>query len=63
VQYKDNRLNVSELYKTFGTVPVSGLNKLQVATFVHKVFHHSYKVPTVFNNYLVTNDELHNHEH
>jgi hypothetical protein len=54
-----NRSHVGELYKTFGTLPVSDLYELQIAKFVHKVFRHYFEVPTVFNAYFVTNDELH----
>jgi hypothetical protein len=41
LQYKDNRSHIGELFKTFGTLPVCDFNELQIATFVHKVFHHS----------------------
>jgi hypothetical protein len=33
--------HVGELCKTFDTLPVSDLYELQIATFVHKLFHHS----------------------
>jgi hypothetical protein len=59
LQYKDNKSYVGRLYKTFGTLPVSDLDELQIATFVEKVLHHFYEVPIVLNDYFVANDELH----
>ena len=61
LQYKDNRSHVGELYKSFGTLPIPDLYELQIATFVHKVFHHSNEMPTVFLDYFVTNDEIHDY--
>jgi hypothetical protein len=62
LQYKDSRSHVSELFKTFGTLPVSDLYVLHIVTVVHEVFHHSYKVPTVLNNYFVLHDYNTRHE-
>ena len=53
------RTHVTELYAKFFKLPVTELCKLQIATVMHKFYHHSEILPGVFHNYFTRNSELH----
>ena len=59
LQAADIRTHVTELYAKFFTLPVNELYKLQMATVMHKFYHHIEILPGVFHNYFTRNSEVH----
>ena len=58
---KLNSSDTNELYDSYNTLDVSKLHVLKILNFVYKSFYDQNNLPSVFNNYFVTNCTVHEH--
>ena len=61
LQFKLNSSDTNELYDSYNTLDVSKLHVLKILNFVYKSFYDHNNLPSVFNNYFVTNCTVHEH--
>ena len=52
---------VSQLYTSFNLLPIDKLHMLQILLLVFKCLFHSDMVPSIYFNYFVLNNEIHNY--
>ena len=50
-----------ELYRTFNVLPIPLLHEMKLLEIVHKSYHHQHLLPSVFQNYFLTNNSVHTH--
>jgi hypothetical protein len=58
VQNRHIKTRVTNLYKSFNTLPVSALHHYQLLLFVHKCLYCNQMMPNIFNGYFVRNSSL-----
>ena len=61
LQYKPFRTHVSELYRTYHTLPIDLLHDYQIMLFMHCYVYNRSKLPVVFHKYFEENESVHNH--
>ena len=52
---------VSQLYTSFNLLPIDKLHMLQILLLVFKCLFHNDLVPSIYHNYFVLNNEIHNY--
>jgi len=61
LQLKSLYTNVISLYSNYNTLPVQMLHVRQILLFVQKYIHFKELLPTVFTNYFIENNTIHEH--
>jgi len=62
VQKKPKRTHTIDLYKFYGTLPLSLLHNYQILLLLHKFVHHPNKLPSVFQSYFMQNQSIHHYD-
>ncbi len=62
LQFKDYRYPTNALHKEANFLKLTDLYELKILKFMQHVHHNNDKLPTVFQNYFVTNENLHKYD-
>ena len=62
LQFAKLRSCTDVLYMNYNTLPISELHKYLILVFVHKFMHHKDLLPSVFHNYFLQNNAVHEYE-
>jgi len=61
LQYQTKRCHVIDLYNNYDTLSVTDLHKLRILLLVQKYVHHRDKLPEIFQNYFLFNNDIHSY--
>ena len=61
LQYQTKRCHVTDLYNNYDTLSVTDLHKLRILLLVQKYVHHRDKLPEIFQNYFLFNNDIHSY--
>ena len=48
-----------ELYRMFNVLPIPLLHEMKLLELIHKFYYHNHLLPTIFQEYFVTNNSVH----
>ena len=61
LQNQPRQYHVTELYVNYNTLSVTDLYIQRILLLVHNFVYHKDKLPEIFNNYFMFNNEIHNY--